>query len=154
MWHQGMLLTAEFPSYALVAMGGCIEELSRAAAFRDQLGRPPVACPECGNVPLAEHTFWQTVSLVASPDEIRQLRKDWDVYTKRSKTAHGAALHGFERHFGALIYLRYVPPTDAGRRRSVVDESDPAQVFTLRTLPTTWNIAARLLYRALNAPGP
>jgi hypothetical protein len=83
-----------------------------------------------------------------------RLRKDWDVYGKRSKTAHGSALHGFEPHFGALFYFRYVPPTIGAGRHFSIDEKDPAQVFTLRTLPTVANLAARLLCLALYAPPP
>jgi len=105
MWHECLLLTAEFPSYALVALGGCIEELSRSVAFQDQLGEMPPACSQCGNVPGAASRFWEMVALVASIDELSQLRPQWHVYGKRSKTAHGSALHGFEPYFGALFYF-------------------------------------------------
>jgi hypothetical protein len=148
------MLTTEFPSYALVALGGCIEELSRSVAFKGQLKEMPPACSQCANVPGAASRFWQMVGLVASPDELSQLRAQWLVYGKRSETAHGSALHGFEPYFGALFYFDYVPPTATSGRRAAIDQNDPAQVFTLETLPTVGNIAARLVCQALNAPPP
>jgi len=154
MWHQCLLLTAEFPSFALVALGGCIEELSHSVAFNDQLGEMPPAWPQCGNVPGATKRFWELVGLVASPEELSQLRAQRGVYGKRSKTAHGSALHGFEPYFGSLFYFDYVPPTATSGPLATIDQNDPAQVFTLETLPMVGNIAARLLARGLNAPPP
>ena len=51
MWHQCLLLTAEFPSYALVALGGCIEELSLSVAFTGQLKEMPQPALSVGTSP-------------------------------------------------------------------------------------------------------
>jgi hypothetical protein len=151
-WHQGIFLTSEFPSFALVAFGGCIEEVSRSVPLAPEIGVLPEACSECGNIPAAARRFREAVHLVADEAELDQLVREWKVYNKRSRIAHGSALHGIEQIYGSMFHWRYEPPTLTRGARYAVDEADEEQVFTLKILPTTGNIAARLLYRALGAP--
>lgn len=151
-WHQALLLTSEFPSFALVALGGCIEEVSRSIPLAPEIEVDSEACPECGNIPGAARRFRETVSLVANDSELDQLVREWNVYNKRSRTAHGSALHGIEQIYGSMFHWRYEQPTSTRGAGYAIDEADDQQVFTLKILPTTGNIAARLLYRALDIP--
>jgi hypothetical protein len=69
LWHQGILLTPEHPSFALVAFVASIEQASRVM-------------PELSHLPSDTkdgNRFWHAVALVAAPDQLSELRK-MDVY--------------------------------------------------------------------------
>lgn len=153
-WHQGLLLTTDFPSFALVAFSGCIETLATSGAFRSLTEVEDDPCPACGTRSGASRRFWSTIGLVADDQEVQRLRKDWDTYGRRSGVAHGRTTHGVETAFGSVFLLRYRPPTPAEPARFDIDEADPFQVFMLRVLPALGNVAARLLYKALEAGEP
>lgn len=153
-WHQGLLLTTEFPSFALVAFSGCIETVAACRAFRALTEVDDKPCPTCGTRTGASRRFWSTIGLVADDDEVRRLRKNWDTYGMRSGVAHGRTTHGIETAFGSIFPLQYRPATLAEPARLDIDEADPAQVFTLRVLPAVRNVATRLLHKVFGAGAP
>jgi hypothetical protein len=99
-------LTPLFPSYALIAFAGAIEQVGSAGAFRDLLGDLPSPCPACGNVPGATARFKNTIKLVLSNKETNELLKRWDPYSARSKTAY-QLLAQFELNSNGLNWSRY-----------------------------------------------
>ena len=149
MWHQGLLLTSTFPSFALTAFVSALEVLATSDHFARQLGPPPVACTACGNVPQVTARFWNMVSLLADEPEHRRLRQEWRVYDRRSSTVHRGATFGVESSFGRTFLFDYLPgpPTTVA-----IDEQDAAQVFVLRVLPNVSGLASRALVEALRAP--
>jgi hypothetical protein len=152
-WHQGVMLTAEFPSFALVALSGCIEAIADSPAFAKTEIPPKEPCKTCGNIPRASNRFWDTVALVAGDEEVELLRRQWNVYGRRSQVAHGRTTQGIETAFGSIFLLRYDPPTSERHASLAIDETDPAQVFMLQVLPTVRGIATRLLCKVLRADG-
>jgi len=153
-WHQGLLLTSDFPSFALVALSGCIEALASCGAFQGLVEADDKPCGACGTRTGASRRFWSTVGLVADEDEVRRLRRDWDAYGRRSAVAHGRTTHGVETAFGSVFLLRYRPPAAGEPARFEIDDADPSQVFMLGVLPAVGNVTAQLLYKALGAGAP
>lgn len=148
-WHQGVLMTPLFPSYALVAFCGAIETISQAKALKEQVRFAPVECPSCGHIDKNHARFWATVGLVRSQDQVAELRQGRNPYTSRSETAHGATTHGIETAFGAMHALIYQPP-DLGRAGQIeMDMADGTQRFMWRELPAVRSIATDLLLRVL-----
>ena len=148
-WHQGLHLTAEFPSFALVAIAASVEAVAGCRVFRSLMDLPSDPCPICGHIPRATARFWATMQLVASSQELDELKHEWDVYTGRSTVAHGSQTHAFEIALGPVFLFRYQVPTAHAGPSFAIDETNPAQRFVLQALPRfTW-LASRLLLRAL-----
>jgi hypothetical protein len=149
-WHQGILLTPLFPSYAMVAFCGAIEGIANSEALRQRIDFETVACSVCGNVPRAHAKFWATVGLVRDPEQVTELKKTINPYNARSKTAHGAATHGVENAFGSAHMMIYSPPFAGQPGTVAMDDQDATQVFMWRDLPTIRTVAAQLLMLALS----
>jgi hypothetical protein len=150
-WHQGLLLTSAFPSFALVAIAACIEAIAGCEAFRDEIEQTGEPCPTCGNVARSTARFWATMGLVGSPQELKKLRRDWDIYKSRSKVAHGVGTRGVEDALGPFFLFRYQGPSENGGHALFIDEEDLAQRFLLQELPTFTRHASLLLQQALGA---
>jgi hypothetical protein len=150
-WHQGLHLTAEFPSFALVAFASAVEALSASRVIAPRLPPSAERCGTCGTVPGATARFWSTVALIASPQELDDLKRHWDVYGARSRVAHGGATHGLEAEFGPVILFRYVAQTEDQAPRPTIDETDAAQQFLLERLPAFAFLVRRLLRYAFDA---
>jgi hypothetical protein len=153
-WHQGILMTPLFPSYALVAFAGSIEQVGTAAAFEGVLGEPPIPCVTCGHKEGATARFKNTIKLVRSAGETKDLLKRWDPYSARSVTAHGSGFHGIETAFGPAHMLTYTPPSEGIAGSVELNENDQTQVFMWQTLPLVRNIARDLLLMALGVDVP
>jgi hypothetical protein len=147
-WHQGVHLSAEFPSFALVAFAASVEALSGCDAFRERVDIAADACPECGAIPRASARFWGTLQLAASDDELARLKREWNVYSRRSDVAHGARTHGFETVYGSIFLFDF----QAASTYPSVDERDPVQFFVLHALPRLTALTSRLLREALGGP--
>jgi hypothetical protein len=148
-WHQGLHLTAEFPSFALVAFAASVEAIAGSRRLRRLVNPSTAPCDTCGHVPGATARFWAAMQLAASPEELRELKRGWDVYTGRSKVAHGSETHGFETALGPVFLFRYQGPTEQASASFVIDEADPVQRFVMDALPRLTLLSWRLVLRAL-----
>lgn len=126
LWHQGILLTPEHPSFALVAFVASIEQASRVMSELSHLPSEPKG----GN------RFWFAVGLVAAADQLSELKK-MDVYGMRSSIAHGGKIHGLETAFGSMVL-----PAWASH-----DKSDPISTFVHGTVPSLARLSRDLLLR-------
>jgi hypothetical protein len=79
--------------------------------------------------------FWMAAASAATAEEIQHLR-DAKIYGKRSKTAHGAALHGIEPEFGFMLL-------------QPIDSEDPTYKFVFETLQSIRNVSRQCLVNIL-----
>ncbi len=140
LWHQGILLMRQHPSFAFVAFTAAIEAVASSPPVADQVGGLPNACPECKFVGGSGARFRRALALVASQEELDELKKA-KLYDLRSQTVHGRTLHGIEEQFGARIYL----PRNL---------DDPMQRFMFETLRTVCRISRELVLLALTSAVP
>lgn len=149
LWHQGVLLTPTTPSFAYMAFCAAVEGISESQALRDRVEPVAAPCPECGNVPRATARFWATVRLVRDSARVDKMKAESDPYGRRSKTAHGRALHGIEIEYGRMHMLTYQPATDGKRATLAFDPNDHTQTFMWQQLPEMRQVAVDLLCLAL-----
>ena len=137
-WHEGKLLTALHPSFALVAFSGAIETTARLAQVEGVQGNGSAAW------------FWAGVASVVGAEETENLRLRKKAWYKRSGTAHGGALHGIERTFGSEFMLRVDLDLMAqGKSQVMLDPDDPVQAFVLDLVPSFCRTARSLILRCL-----
>jgi hypothetical protein len=103
--YEGLALREQHPSFAVVAFVAAIETVGA-------IDKPPARCETCNGLPGAIERFRTGLRHVMADGKARALAKD--VYQRRSETAHSGALHGSERHRGALPYMGFFgrPPED------------------------------------------
>jgi len=130
-WHQGVLLMPQHPSFAFVAFVSSIE----AAAASRELGLAPGS---------AQERFWSAMATVADQREIDFFRARKVYGRLRSATMHGGVLHGIEKQFGAPLFMPINP-------------DDPMQEFMFETLQRMARTSRRVVIRVLRgdpwAPG-
>lgn len=131
LWHEGILLKAEHPSFALVAFAASIEQLGH-------LLPKPLNAPTSG----ARAQFWAALEIVLTASDIALLRKH-RAYDLRSATAHGGKVHGIETAFGAVL----TPPPLSNR------PIDPMAEFVHRIVPLLGRASRLLLLRLFEAVG-
>jgi hypothetical protein len=150
-WHQGLLLNAVHPSFAMVAYCGTIETIAESVSLRHRIKATASPCSECGNVPRAQARFWETVALVRTAEEVDSMRRVINPYGRRSKSAHGSELFGVEVAFGSMHLMIYSPPTESNGATMQIDEKDPTQLFMWRDVPIVRAVAADLLTMVLTS---
>ena len=96
--HEGLALREEHPSLAVVAFVAAIESIGAK-------DKPPERCKHCKGFPGARERFRTGLRRVMAEDRVRAIPTE--VYERRSETAHSGALHGSERHRGALPYFGF-----------------------------------------------
>jgi len=87
LWHEGVLLQPEHPSFALVAFVASVEQMGKLLEPRKR-----------GYAP----RFWNALRGAVSQSEFAAL-KMIDVYKLRSEIAHGSRVHGLETIYGAVV---------------------------------------------------
>lgn len=125
LWHEGLLLQPEHPSFALVAFVASVEQV-------DKVLQPATSGSAA--------RFWKALGQVTPASDLAALRKP-DVYKLRSSTAHGSRVHGLETIFGAVV-----PPPPLS-----TISPDPLSHFVHRTVPQMAKAARALLIRMLAA---
>lgn len=147
-WHQGVLMSPAFPSYALVAFFSSVETAasSRVVAAAIAANASDDQAPAKAG---SAQTVWTALSLVASSDDMQRLRHDYEAYRKRSHTAHEAQLHGIETAPGSLFLFQLEPASDGGPPVISIDDSDAPQMFELQLLAEVRGCVTRLLLGAL-----
>lgn len=123
LWHEGVLLQPEHPSFALVAFVACVEQIGKVLA------------PAIGG---SRGRFWSALQLGTNAHELTELKKV-DVYKLRSMTAHGSRMHGLETVFGSVVPP---PALAAGLPDSVSN-------FVHQTVPQMHRAGQALLLRVL-----
>ncbi len=96
--HEGLAMREEHPSFAAIAFVAAIESLGAKV-------KPPRRCEKCKNVPGAAERFRSALQRIMPEEKVSALTDE--VYGLRSETAHKGALHGSERHRGALPYFGF-----------------------------------------------
>ena len=147
-WHQGVLMSPAFPSYALVAFFSSVETAasSRVVAAAIAANASDDQAPAKAG---SAETVWTALSLVASQDDMQRLRHDYNAYRQRSHTAHEAQLHGIETAPGSLFLFQLEPASDEGPPVVRIDDTDAPQMFELQLLAKVRGCATRLLLGAL-----
>jgi len=125
LWHEGVLLQPEHPSFALVAFVASVEQMGKLLEPRK---RGYAA------------RFWNALHGAVTESEFAALKTS-DVYGLRSEIAHGSRVHGLETIYGAVV----PPPALAATT------PDAIAVFAHRTVPQLAK-AARALMLAKSAP--
>jgi hypothetical protein len=149
-WHQGRLLTPQFPSYANVAFCGSIETIAKSKALRGSIEVSVEPCRECGNVPSAGATFWATVGLVRDQNTVQTMKRT-NPYGSRSRTVHQSTTHGIESMYGSMHMLKFVHPDIDQPGSFALNDGDRSQAFMWRELPVTERVAEDLLLMAFHA---
>ena len=96
-WHEGLVLQARHPSFAVVAYVSAVEALSQSPRALDSLGI--TIASDAGS----RARVSTTLGAVMSGDNVKRLINS--IYDSRSKTAHAAGLLGFEASLGAMSPL-------------------------------------------------
>lgn len=149
-WHQGLLASPGHPSLALVAFVASIEGLAGALqAAGDEI--PDHRRCSCGETATgAAARFRAACRLVAPEEDVRTLSR---LYTLRSQSAHGSALHGTEDAAGTFFSFTPAKSTSESDAYLLLpDASDQRQDFALRALAGARRVARQLLLRLLTAP--
>lgn len=123
LWHEGVLLQPEHPSFALVAFVASVEQMGK---LLEPMKRGHAA------------RFWNALLRAVSQSEFAAL-KTIDVYGLRSEIAHGSRVHGLETIYGAVV----PPPGWA------TVSPDPISTFVHRTVPRMAKAARALLLEKL-----
>lgn len=125
-YHEGLVLENEHPSFALIAFISAIETLG-GKLF------PPSRCKQCNQVIGSGQRFREAVSLVEDDEMAAELGK---AYEPRSGTAHRSKLHGQELTRGALAVpgLFSLGEDFAFRWRTVFSMSRTARKLLVATL--------------------
>ena len=122
LWHEGILLQPEHPSLAMVSFVAALEQSALSTPGLTRNLRPG-------------EKFWLAAESAATAEEIQQLQ-DAKIYGKRSKTAHGSALHGIEQEFGFMLL-------------QPIGSEDPTYKFVFQTLQLIRNVSRRCLINIL-----
>jgi len=130
MHHEGLLVMREHPSLGLLAFIASVETM---AAMTEKLER----CPSCNVVVGSTARFKRAAASVVSEDEVHRLAR---IYDQRSKTVHGAHLHGREQIAGGWGEMSLYQP-------------DQAFEFEFETLTIAQKVSRALLWRALEIQG-
>jgi hypothetical protein len=96
MYHEGCLLEAAHPSFALTAFISTVETVT-------QLNKDAERCPnpDCNQVIGSTQRFKDAVGEVLSPERAELAAT---AYTPRSHTVHRGSLHGDEKHIGHHVF--------------------------------------------------
>jgi hypothetical protein len=142
-WHQGLLAAPAHPSLALVAFTAAIEGLTDLLAESGEEIPDMRHCKTCKSSSGATSRVKAACALVGDPAVTRALHK---LYDRRSKTAHGAQLHGIEDAAGDVFSLIYGPgDSESGTAAKLTPSAgNSRQAFALTEL-----LAARFASRAL-----
>ena len=127
MHHEGVLISREHPSLALVAFTAVVETIGASRT-------KPTRCQTCRQITGSTERFRATLATVIGSDRAKRLG---ELYSKRSTTAHASHLHGREAMAG-------------GWGRLSLYEPDPASFFEAGELETLRNASRLLLLRAID----
>lgn len=133
-FHQGQMLEARHPSFAVIAYVGVIEGIG--ARYVD-LARCD-CCETCEMSSGAGKRFRTALKHAVSKKEAKALS---DIYDRRSKTAHEGRLHGHENQFGLFPGLSFF-------------SGEASAVFRFLELPPLRRACRELLLKALTGDLP
>lgn len=125
--HEGMALSEQHPSYALIAFISTIEYLGQRAL-------PLETCDFCNSALHAAKRFREALKPVTTAKERKHLN---NLYEKRSRTAHEGVLHGGEQTRGSFPYPRPFGPSPQGfefRYRELFDLRAASRMVLLHHL--------------------
>ncbi len=130
MHHEGLLMTRDHPSLAMIAFVSSIETM---AALQGELKRCETRRAQTGST----QRFREAVGSVVSNLEAQELSRFYDV---RSRTAHDGALHGREVIAGGSGPMSLYLP-------------DEFMEFEYQTLRTVQAASRALIWRHMDLPG-
>jgi hypothetical protein len=147
-WHQGLLAAPAHPSLALVAFTAAIEGLTNLLAESGEEVPDMRRCKTCKSSSGATARVKAACALVGDPVATRALHK---LYDRRSKTAHGAQLHGIEDAAGDFFSFVYTPADNSSGTAAKLtpDQENRRQAFALTELQAARFASRTLLLRYL-----
>ena len=133
-YYEGMGLTEEHPSFALVAFVSAIEEVGRLH-FEEEV---PPTCEKCGQREFnsKRRLFIKTLeSLSESPEKAKRMAQE--LYRWRSSTAHSGHVDGLEKTLGRRPYCSSgldLRPEDEFYIRGVWSAKETARTLLMKLL--------------------
>lgn len=103
-FHQGMIMSKDYPSYAAIALVASIEIIGKKI-----IGKK---CPDCGRNSHANQRFRAGVDAVIHDQ--KEAQKIYGIFAARSDTAHEAILHADEEAHGSLSFPSLFKPESGG----------------------------------------